>query len=270
MTAGKRRAAFSLLALLTAALLFASCGNAAKDPRETLDAAVRAARDAGSAQASLMVSVSPLEEGKGMSLDLEGDVWVDLEGDAVEARFMVMGMEASLRYVEGEAFLQIGGTWYALEGEIAGGIGASAVGAAFEVLPSLPELLSSAREVEHLEDREVSGCDCAVLEVVPDLQAVSSARAVRELARELGMSEEEVREYLEGADLSLQAYVQKGESVLRQVSLAASVELPSLDELVGLPLLPRRARLEMTLYFAQYGVEVEVRAPAGAVPFAGL
>ena len=270
MTAGKRRAASALFALLAAALLVAGCGGKARSPRERLEAAARAARDAGSLQARLNLGLSPLEEGKGMSLSLEGDARVDLGKGAVEALLTAMGMEVSLRYVDGRAYMQLGGTWYALEGELGGGIDASLIGAVVDFLPSLPELLSGASEVREVGERKVSGYDCSLLEVVPDLRAISSVDAVRGLARELGLSEEELLEYLEGADLSVQVYVQKGEPILRQVSLAASVELPSLDEVLGIPLLPDRGRVEATLFLERYGVDVEVEAPTGAVPFAGF
>lgn len=270
MTARKSRAVFTLLALLTVMMLLAGCGSKAQDPEEVLDTAVRAARDAGSAHARINVSMSPLEGEQGMGLNLQGDAWVDMESGTLEARFTVMGMEFSLRYVEGEAFLQIGGTWYMLEGEIAGGIDAGAVDTAVKALSSLPEIVSSTREVRELGDKKVGEYDCTVMEVVPDLQAITSMGAVRELAEELGMGEGEVLEYLEGAELSMQVCIQKDEPVIRQVFLAASVELPSLDDVVGIPLLPERARVEITMDFPEYGVEVKVQAPADATPFEGL
>jgi hypothetical protein len=261
---------FLLFALLPAALLVAGCGGQAQDPQESFDAATQAASEAGNAHARINVTASPLEGEQGMSLNLQGDAWMDMDAEELEARFTVMGMEVSLRYVGGTAYVQIGGTWYALEGEVMEGVGEGTVDALVSTLSSVPEIISSTREVRELGEKKVGDYDCMVLEVVPDLQAISSMDPVRDLASELGMSEEEILEYLEEADVVIEVCVQKDEAVIRQVYLAASTELPALDEVIGMPLLPEMARVEITMDFPEFGMDLDVKAPEDAKPFEGL
>jgi hypothetical protein len=270
LTRISRIIAFPLLAMLAAALLLGGCGGKGQDPQEMLTAATQAARDAGSAHARMNVSISPLEGEGGMGLNLQGDAWMDMDAGELEARFTVMGMEVSLRYVDGTAYVQFGGTWYVLEGELMAGVGEGTIDALVSTLSSTPEIISSTQDLKELGEKKVGDYDCINLEVVPDLEAISALDAVVELASELDMSKEEILQYLEDADVVIEVCIQKDEPIIRQVYLAATLELPSLNEVVGIPLLPEMARVEVTMDFPEYGMEVEVQAPADAKPFEGL
>jgi hypothetical protein len=256
--------------MLAAAMLFGGCGTKSQDPQESFTAAAQAAREAGSTHAQMNVALSPLEGEKGMALNLQGDAWIDMDAGALEARFTIMGMEISLRYVEETAYVQFGGKWYVVEGEVIEGVGEGTIDALMGTLSSIPEIISSTLELKELEDKKVGDYECTCLEVVPDLQAISAMDPVRKLAAELDMSEDEILEYLEGADVVIEVCIQKDEPVIRQVFLAANVELPSMSDIVGIPLLPERAHVEITMDFPEYGVEVDVQAPEGATPFEGL
>jgi hypothetical protein len=265
-----RSVLFPLIAILVAALFLAGCGGKARDPLEAFTMAAQAAREAGSMHARLNVALSPLEGEQGMGLNVQGDAWMDMDMDRLEARFTVMGMEVSMRYVDGTAYVQFGGTWYVLEGVVVEGIGEGTIDALVGMLSDIPEIISSTREVNELGEKTVGDCECRLFEVVPDLQAISAMDSVVELAGELEMSSGEVLEYLEEADTVIEVCVQKDEPIIRQVFLAASLELPSVSELLGIPLLPENARVEITMDFPEYGVDVNIKAPEGAVPFEGL
>lgn len=270
LTAKRLALTVPLFAMLAAALLLGGCGGAKPDPRESFAAAAQAAREAGSAHAQINVVLTPLEGEKGMGLNLQGDAWMDMDAGALEARFTVMGMELSVRYVDETAYLQFGGKWYVVQGEVMDGVGEGAIGALMGTLSSLPQIISSTLEVEEVGEKKVGDYDCILLKVVPDLRAISAMDAVSRLAAELDMSEDELREYLEDADVVIEVCVQKSEPVIRQVFMAASTELPSVSDIVGIPLLPEMARVEITMDFPEYGMEVDVMAPADAVPFEGL
>lgn len=258
------------LPLLLALFLCGGCGGKAKDPAQLVDEAVRAARDAGSVHAQMNVGLEPLEGEAGVGMKAQGDAWLDMDAEVLEARFTVMGMELSLRYLDGKAYLQWGGGWYELSGEIVSGVGAGAIPAAFGVLMSYPDLLASAVEAEERGGKSVGGNECVEIGVVPDLAAVAALEPVRELAAELGMTPREVEEYLEAAGLEMRVCVQKGEPVIREIFLAADVELPRMGGVAGISVLPERARVEITVGFPEYGMQVEVQAPSDVKPFKGL
>ncbi|MDD3717662.1 MAG: hypothetical protein PHP28_03235 [Actinomycetota bacterium] len=259
----------SLLAVLASSLVLGGCGGK-QDPQEAFAAATHAAREAGSAHAQINVVLSPREGETGTELNLQGDAWMDMDAGTLEARFTVMGMELSVRYVDDTAYVQFGGKWYVVQGEMLDGAGEGVIGSFVAVLSSLPEIISSTLELNELGEKKVGDRDCVLLEVVPDLRAISAMDPVREVAAQLEMSQGELREYLEEADVAIEVCVQKDEAVVRQVFMAASVELPTLSDIVGIPLLPEMARVEITMDFPEYGMEVDVRAPADAVPFEGL
>jgi hypothetical protein len=262
--------ALAMTALLSAALFLGGCGTKEQGLEESFAAATQAARESGSVHAQINATLSPLEGEGGMGLNIQGDAWIDMDAGALEARFTVMGMELSLRYVDGSAYLQFGGEWYIVEGEVMEGVDEDTIDAMIGLLSSVPEIISSTVELNEVGEKKVGEYDCIEVELVPDLQAISTMDAVRELAAELGMSEDEVLEYLEGADVDIVVYLQKDDPIIRRVYLAATMELPSMGDLVGIPLLPDKARIEITMDFPEYGVEVDVQAPEGAKPFEGL
>ncbi len=153
----KRRAlaavplALGLAALLLVPAWLCGCGKKEQPPRERLEAAAEAAREAGSAHAQLFVSVSPREGERGTSMNVQGDVWADMQAGNMEARLTVLGMEVAARYVEGRAYVRFGGQWYVLEGEIAQGVDEEAVTALAGLLGAAPEIVSAAEEVEKVE-----------------------------------------------------------------------------------------------------------------------
>ncbi len=261
---------FAMTFMLATVMILGGCGTQEQSLEESFAAATRAAREAGSAHAQINASLSPLEGEGGMGLNIQGDAWIDMNAVALEARFTVMGMELSLRYVDGTAYLQFGGQWYVVEGEVMEGIDEGTIDAMISLLSSIPEIISSTVELSEVEERKVGDYECTQLEVVPDLQAISTMDPVLELADELGMSSDEVLEYLEDADVEIEVFIQKDDPVIRRVYLAATMELPSMGDVVGIPLLPEKARIEITMDFPEYGVEVDVRAPKDAKPFKGL
>ncbi|MBN2025168.1 MAG: hypothetical protein JW854_00195 [Actinobacteria bacterium] len=259
-----------LCLFLTATLVLAGCGGKSQDPQETLAAATRAASEAGSAHAQLNVVISPLDEGPGMALNIMGDAWLDMNRDMLEARFTVMGLELSLRYVDDTAYLNLGGDWYVLTSDIVAGVGEGAIAAIVRVLASVPEILSSNIGVKELGTEKVGDYECTRMEVMPDLQAISSLENVAELAGELDMDADELMAFLEDADIVIEVCIQNDEPVIREVYVAATSELPSVGDIMGIALLPEMARVEITMDFPEYGMEVDVQAPEDAQPFEGL
>ncbi len=261
---------FTLALVLAATLVLYGCGTKSQDPKEMLAAATQAARAAGSTHAQINAVISPLEEEPGMGLNIMGDAWLDMDSGALEARFTVMGLELSLRYVDGTAYLQFGDEWYVLTADVLEGVGEGTIEALTGVLASMPEIFSYSMEVKELGTEKVGDYECTRIEVVPDLQAISSLESVEKLAGELGMDADELAAYLEDAGVVMEVCVQKDEPVIREIYVAASVELPSIGDLVGIPLLPEKARVEITMDFPEYGMDVEVQAPSDAKPFKGL
>ena len=261
---------FLLAAVLALVFILAGCGDGKiKDPQEALAAAALAAREAGSAHAQMNVSISPLEGEGGMGLNVQGDAWLDMDARALEARFTVMGFELSLRYVEDTAYVQFGGTWYELQPD-ALGVGEGTIGALFQVLAAIPDIITSGAEVNELEDKKVGNYECTNFEVIPDLEAIAALEPVQQLAAELDMEMDELVQYLQDADVVMQVCVQKDEPVVRQAFIAATVELPDIADVIGIALLPEIARVEMTVDFPEYGMEVDVQAPEDAKPFEGF
>lgn len=247
----------------------AGCGEEKGDYSGDLVAAAAALSEAGSAHVLVNALVSPPEGEGGMSLSVQGDAWVDFRSPALEARFTVMGMEVSLRYVEGRVYLRAGGRWYSLSAE---GMGAS------ENLPtslaglvnSLPELLSASVSVDYLGKKRVGSFDCLEVEVHPDVGALSRREEVRGLAEVMGVDPGELEGIISASHPQIKVCVQKGEPVIRQVFLAADAGFSSLNQWLGLGLLPAEGRVEITADFPEYGVEVAVESPADTRPFKGL
>lgn len=254
--------------------LLAGCGGKERDYGRDLADAAAAAVEAGSAHLQLSGTVRPEAGESGLGLTLQGDAWVDLRTPLAEARLTVLGMELSLRYVEGKAFILLGGNWYELNGGTpeAGEESVSSVIAG--LLEALPEALSGAATVTPVGDKKVGNYECDELEVTLDAEAVSGLQAVRDLAASMEISAEELVEYLSESGLVLRVFLQKKEPVIRRVYLAADMGLDFLSELAGgnvLPsILPSRGRVELTVDFPEYGVEVKVEPPAEAKPFKGL
>ncbi|MEW6554851.1 MAG: hypothetical protein AB1384_11260 [Actinomycetota bacterium] len=262
--------AITLTTLLAVVLALAGCGGKEQSLDESFQAATQAARDAGSAHAQINASLSPLEGEGGMGLNVQGDAWMDMDAGALEARFTVLGMEVSLRYVDGTAYVQFGGGWYVLQGELMEDIDEGTIDALVGLLSSIPEIISSTVELNEVGEKSVGDYECVEVELVPDLPAIMALDPVRKLVGELDMSEDEALEYLEEADIAIEVYIQKDEPVIRRAYLAATMELPAMGDIVGIPLLPEVARIEVTVDFPEYGVEVDVKAPEDAKPFEGL
>ncbi len=269
---GIRKATLAMAAVVTlmASLWLVSCGKGEQPPQERLQAAAEAAREAGSFHAQVLVAVSPRAGERGASMNAQGDVWADMVEGKMEARLTALGMELSLRYLEGKAYVRFGGEWYALEGEIAEGIDEEAVGAIAGLLGAAPDIVAAAEEVEKTGEKKVGDYDCDVLAVKPDLGAIGSLPAVVEVGAALGLSQDEVVQYLEDAGVAMEVCVQKGEDVIRQIALSADIDLPEMGEVAGIPLLPEKAHLEISIDFPAYGVEVDVQPPADAKPFSAL
>lgn len=260
-----------LLVLTVAAVNAAGCGGKRDYGRELQQAAEKAVA-AGSFHARFNAVITPLEGASGMGLTAQGDAWLDMDPVAAEARLTVLGMEISLRYVEEKPYLQMGGQWYEVPASLLQemGWGEGALPAALDVLASAPEVVSHASSVSEAGVKKVDGRECTELVVTLDLQEVVAMEAVRGLADELDMSPEELLSFLEDAEPEMRVCVQRDEPVVRQIYLAFSSELPELGGLAGMGLLPRRARVELTMDLPEYGMEVKVEAPSGAKPFKGL
>lgn len=270
----KKRTTTAIPALVLSAFLvanlFAGCGKGDRDYSRVLTEAASRAVEAGSTHAQLNAVVSPSEGESGVGLTVQGDAWVSMRTPALEARFTVMGMELSLRYVEGRAYLKLGGKWYLISPESMRKGGEDIPAALVDLAASLPEIISSSTAVNYLGKKKVGPFDCIELAVAPDLEAISGLEQVKRLAGGLGMSEAEIVEFFAKDDPEIKVCVQKDEPVIRQLYLAADVELSSLADQVGFGLLPERGRLELTVDFPDYGVEVKVEAPSDAQPFRGL
>lgn len=253
--------------LLSAA---SGCGGEKADPAENVMMAADNARDAGSAHAQMSISLDPVEGESGMGLNVQGDAWMDMAGETVDARFTVMGMEVSLRYVEGDAYIELGGKWYLLSPDVIEGMGEGTVEALVKVILSYPDIFASASNVKELGEKRVGDFDCTEYEVEADLQAVAALEPVQELAPELGMTPDEIEDYLREAGLEMKVCVQKDEPVIREIYLAATMDLPDIGEVAGMSVLPSRANVRIQIAFPDYGMTVDVQAPPDARPFEGL
>lgn len=262
-------AACALVLIAFLALGLMGCGKEERDYSKDLHAAAAALSEEGSAHALVNAAISPLEDGAGMALSVQGDAWIDLREPALEARFTVLGMEISLRYTQGHPYLKMGGSWYSLSTE---GLGVSeeTPSSLVDLVKALPEVLSASVSVDYLEDRKVGSFDCVELEVHPDFKSLSELEQVRGLAEDLGITPEELQEVLSASNLEIRVSVQKGDPVIRQIYVAADADLSPFNERLGLGLLPQKGRLELTAEFSEYGVEVAVEPPPEARPFKGL
>jgi len=262
--------AAAMLFICGAAFLPVGCGEEKRNPTEMLDQAAQSAREANTIHAQLNAVLTPQEGESGMGLSAQGDAWLDINARTMEARLTVLGMELSLRYVGETAYLQMGGKWYTLKGEVVAGIDEGAIAAAVDLLASFPELLSANSGVNDLGDMKVGEYQCAHLEVQPDVQAMAGLEVVRRLAEEMDATEQEVEGYLRDADPHMEVWVQKDEAVIRQVFISANLELPEMGKIAGIPLLPSKSHLELTINISEYGVKVEVQPPQEAAPFKGF
>lgn len=259
-----------LAAVIAAALLLAGCGGKAGDPMDDLSAAARHAGEAGSVHAQANIILEPLEGEQGIGLNVQGDVWLDMNKEALEARFTVMGMELVLRYMDGTAYIEWGGEWYYLTDEGAAGFGVGSVKALVRLLFNYPDILSNVSGVEKLGDKKIGDYNCTELKVTLDLEAVTAMESVQELAAGMDMTPEEINDYLGESGLEITVCVQKEEPVIRGVNIKADSELPDVGEIAGIPLLPARAHIDAQVIFPEYGVQVEVQPPPDAKPFEGL
>ncbi|MDY6794106.1 MAG: hypothetical protein SWK76_02310 [Actinomycetota bacterium] len=257
-------------AVIIVAVLLGGCGGEGRDPAETMSLAARNARDAGSVHAQMNITLAPEEGESGIGLNVQGDAWLDMAGEKLEARFTVMGMELSLRYVDKTAYLEWGGDWYYITAESIEGVGEGAVEAAVKVLVDYPDIFSSFSSVAETGEKEVGSFECTRYELVPDTEALLSLESVKALAGELGMTEDEIKAYIDNANVNMEVCIQKDEPVIREVYFAVDVDLPDVGELVGIPLLPSRARAEIQIAFPEYGMQVEVQSPPEAKPLQGI
>lgn len=261
---------FFLVLVALAALAFSGCGKEERDDSRDLTEAAAAAVEAGSAHAQLNATLTPLEGETGMEVSVQGDAWLSLEPLLAEARLTALGLELSVRYAEGALYLQMGGTWYRVSPDGLAGMGEGAVQAAVEAVKDLPDILSTARSVTYLGEKKVGGVPCRLLSVELDLEAAASLETVRRLAEAMLVGVQEVVEYLEESNLQLEVCLEEKKPVIREVFLAMDVDLTSLPEISGIPLLPQRARLQAFFQFPEYGMEVEVQPPLESVPFTGF
>ena len=259
-----------LMAVLLAALLLAGCGEKTVDSQSDLTLAAQHAKDAGSVHAQANITLEPLEDEPGMGLNIQGDAWLDLNSEALEARFTVMGMELSLRYVDGAAYVEWGGEWYYLTDEAIAGLGIGAIESLVKLLVNYPDIFSNVSEVEELGDKTVGDYECMEVRVTLDMEAITATEAVQELAAEMDVTLDEINDYLEESGLEITVCVQKDEPVIREIHIVADVDLPDVGEVAGIPLLPSRAHMDMLVIFPEYGVQVDVQPPSDAKPFEGL
>ena len=259
--------ALTLVALVAAGT--SGCGKEKSDYSGDLTAAAAALSEAGSAHVLVNALVSPPEGEGGMSLNVQGDAWIDFRAPALEARFTVMGMEVSLRYVEGQVFLRAGGRWYTLSPESMGA-GENLPSSLAGLLNSLPELLSASVSVDYLGKKRVGSFDCLEVEVHPDIGALSRREEVMGLAEDMGVDPGELEEIISASHPQIKVCIQEGEPVIRQVFLAADAGFSGFNQWLGLGLLPAEGRVEITADFPEYGVEVAVEPPADARPFKKL
>ncbi len=268
----RKASAFTLpaMSLLLVLPFLAGCGGRVEDPMAMLQDTARNSRAEASMHAQMSATLTPEEGEGGLGLNIQGDAWLDMDAAVAEARFTVMGMELSLRYVDGTAYLQMGGTWYEVASGIMPGIGPGALGAAVEIFTSFPDILTCASEANEVGEEEVGGLKCVVLGVVPDLAAISNLESVRKLADELYMTPQEVEEYLADAEPEMKVSVEKGKLLMRKIYIAANLNLSGLGSVGGLVSLPETARLEFSAQIPEYGMVVEVQPPAEVKPFQGL
>jgi hypothetical protein len=259
------------MAVLVAALLFSGCGgDESGDPQSDLTLAAQHAKNAGSVHAQANITLEPIEGEQGMGLNIQGDAWLDMNAQALEARFTVMGMELSLRYVDGTAYVEWGGEWYYLTDEAVADLGIGAIESLVKLLVNYPDLFSNVSEVEELGEKTVGDYECTQMRVTLDMEAITAMEPVQELAATMDVTPEEINDYLKESGLEITVSVQKDEPVIREVQIVAVIDLPDVGEIAGISLLPKRAHMDMLVIFPEYGVQVDVQPPADAKPFEGL
>lgn len=258
-----------LVLVALAAMLFAGCGSESEDPQASLEQATQNAREAGSVHAQLNVTLDPQDGQSGMGVNVQGDAWLDTKNKTMEATLTVLGLNASLRYVDGKGYLKWGNNWYELTGELMPGIGKGAIDALVNLLSTYPDLFSNA-EISVIGDKKVGNYDCTNYEIVPDLDALAAMPAVQQLASQLGMKADELQTALAQSGLQMQVAIQKSEPVIREIYLAANVTLPQGGKVMGMKILPEKAHIEAQIDFPEYGITVQVQAPPDAKPFKGL
>jgi hypothetical protein len=259
---------FVLSAVLTTSI--AGCGKGEVDAEQLLDSAIRAAEEAGSVHAQLNVSLVPQEGEEGTGVNVQGDAWMDMDKELMEARFTFMGMEISLRYVQGDAYAQLGGTWYFLGGKSSAEGEAGTIAPVLHLLFYYPALLSAYSSVTRSGDKTVGDERCVLLEVKPDPEALASMEEVLDLASVLQVDEQEMLDYLRYADPVIQVAVSEKEELIREMTIHARVEMEGVPDIAGVPLLPEKAEMNLRALFPEYGVEIDVQAPENVEIFVGF
>lgn len=259
-----------LAAVMLAALLIAGCGSKAQDPQESLAQATQAAREAGSVKAQLNVNITPQEGTTGMTMNVQGDASLDMKAKTMDATFSVIGIDVELRYVNGAGYLKWGNTWYELTGELVPGIGKDTVDGLVNLLAGYPDLFSNVTDMTKAGDKKVGNYDCTNYDVTPDYNALAANVSIQQLASQLGLQSDNLENTLQQAGFQMQVAIQKGEAIIREVSIVANADMPQGGKIMGIPLLPEKAHIEAQIDFPEYGITVKVDAPAGAKPFTGI
>lgn len=248
-----------------------SCGGKT-DAAALLRDALARSRETATLRAYLQASAQS-EDGSGLpSLSVDGTVELDRDMRALRLQFDSFMLQGELRLVGEELYLEMGGTWYTLPAGRGSEDLYGLVRGLADAVFSYPDIVADYTEVKRVGDEKVTGRDCHRLEVSPDLQALASLEPIREMGGSLGVPDARLLAELQDMAPALQVWVDKKDGFIRKMELEIEADLS--QGAVFLGLLRGRMALQVTAYFEDYGLPLEIEPPAetepldpGSIPF---
>ena len=134
-----------------------------------------------------------------------------------------MGFAGELRYVDGQAYLQLGGDWFSLTGagnDSLSGLATDLADTAF----SYPRLLAEYISVEDLGTDKVAGRQCDHLKVNLDLQSLADLPVVKKIGDLLGVDPADLFSELEDGSRG-GGVGGRGHSYIRKITITADLDM---------------------------------------------
>ncbi len=258
----------SLLAVLLAPTLLlltlAGCGG--QDPAAILRAGLDKSSAATSLQADILVETEPGSGTRSIPLSLKGTIAVDQVASSAEIGFAVMGFAGEVRYVDGQAYLQLGEDWFSLTGAGNDSLSGLATGLA-DTAFSYPLLLAEYISVEDLGTDKVAGRQCDHLKVNLDLQSLADLPVVQKIGGLLGVDPADLFSELEKMAPAVEVWVDASGSYIRKITITADLDMGNGGLDFGIDLLKGSMRVTGTVVFSDYNLPLDIEAPTNTKPF---
>lgn len=251
-----------LVTLFLAVAVTAGCGG--KTPSEILDAGLEKSSAAVSLEADILIETEPESGSRSIPLTLEGSAAVDTVARAVSMSVEAMGIEAELRYVDGDSYVELGGEWYSLGGGADDFLSALVEGVS-EAVFSYPRLLEQYTGVADLGLEKVSGKECHHLSVSLDLQGLADQPAVQKIGVLLDVEPPDLLAELENLAPDVEVWVDRHDYYIRKLTISARADAG--DGLGGFDLIKGRMGVTGTAVFSGYDLPLEIEAPTDISPF---